>query len=52
MIIIVNNDEETRSVIEAMRVINTMRGPNTYPTRPNTEDSPWVRTVWPNENYL
>jgi hypothetical protein len=54
MILIANNDDEYRSAMQALEVINAMRGRSayTYAIRTNFEDSPWVKTVWPNENYL
>jgi hypothetical protein len=52
VILIANNDDEYRSAMEALKVINAMRGTRTLAVRPNMEDSPWVKTLWPNENYL
>jgi hypothetical protein len=53
-VIIITKDEASYdSAMAALSVINELRGGGrTYAIRPNVEDSPWVKTVWPNENYL
>lgn len=53
MIIIANSDEEEASAWAALDVIQNLRNArNIYPQRPNTEDTQFVKTRWPNENYL
>lgn len=54
MIVIANSDAEEASVHNAIDVIRRLRRQrmNTYPTRPDIQDTPWVKTVWPNEAYL
>ena len=50
MLIIVNSDEEEASAYRALEVINTLR---VLPaSRPDTTDTRWVKTRWPNEVYL
>lgn len=52
MIIITEDDASYDSAMAALTVINELRGGHTYAIRSNMEDSPWVKTLWPNENYL
>lgn len=53
MIIIANNDEEEASAWAALDVIDNLRNGRTmYPTRPNTQDTPSVKTRWPHDWYL
>lgn len=53
MIILVNDDASCESALAALNVIRMLRaGHTTYAIRPNVENSPWVKTLWPNENYL
>lgn len=52
VIIITEDDASYDSAMAALTVINELRGGHTYAIRSNMEDSPWVKTLWPNENYL
>lgn len=51
MLLIVNNEDQYRSAQAALEVIHNM-SVSTYASRPIMEDSPWVKTVWPSEQYL
>lgn len=55
MIIITNDQHEYDSAMAALRVINAMRD-TARPTRRQRlafmEDTPWIKTRWPNEKYL
>jgi hypothetical protein len=51
MIIIVNSDEEERSVWAAIETIRVLRG-EAHPLKPYMQDSPWIKTKWANERYL
>lgn len=53
MILITNTDEEWASARHALQTIESLRNRrNTLPERPDTQDTPWVRTAWPHEWYL
>lgn len=50
MIIIANTDEERDSAMAAIKVLSALGAHMAI--RPRTDDSPWVKTLWPNETYL
>jgi hypothetical protein len=52
VIYIEGDDVDFDSALAATEAINRLRETWTYPLRPVTSDTHWVKTLWPNENYL
>jgi hypothetical protein len=52
MILIANSEDEHRSAMRALEVINSLRRREPVTVPPMTEDRPWVRTRWAKPEYL
>jgi len=50
--ITINDVHDYRNAMATMQALHALRATRTFAQRPDVENTPWIKTVWANENYL